>query len=387
MKWFYFGCAFASLIGNITASTISVSVRVIYPSTGKVSSIFLRGNGCGLNWDKGLHMSLTAGENMWESVIQCSSADTADLNKVLEVKVLVGDKDWMIGANHHIDIASSAGNITDTLYPWFYSRSGSLKQINRVFSSQLNNFRDLMVYLPPSFNENNLKPYKNIILMHDGQNLFDPKTSAFGTAWMAQNTADSSIVSGKSDEMIIVGIYNTPDRTNEYTYIYDASESSGGKGDVYLDWIESDVIPLIAKSNMRAEISRSSLGILGSSLGGLISCYAGWTRPNIYGKVGCMSSSFWWADQDYMNHMLPEHTAPTAPRAHFYMDSGTAGSLGGEAQCAVYTAQVYDYMISTGFGGAEEVEKYVDVGGQHNEASWGSRFYLPLEFLYPADTV
>lgn len=100
--------------------------------------------------------------------------------------------------------------------------------------------------------------------------------------------------------MIIVGPYNTRDRNNEYTYSYDASEGFGGKGDLYLDWLEQTLIPLI-KSKFRVDIQRDSLGILGSSLGGLISCYAGWTRSTVYGKVGCMSSSFWWNNQDFQN--------------------------------------------------------------------------------------
>jgi len=103
------------------------------------------------------------------------------------------------------------------------------------------------------------------------------------------------IIEGKMDEVVIVGAYNTNGRNDEYTYSFDPSEGFGGKGDLYLDWIESTLIPL-AKSNFRVEINRDTLGILGSSLGGLISCYAGWTRSTVYGKVGCMSSSFWWND-------------------------------------------------------------------------------------------
>jgi hypothetical protein len=37
--------------------------------------------------------------------------------------------------------------------------------------------------------------------------------------------------------MIVVGIWNTNQRNNEYTYSYDKSEGFGGKGDSYLDFI------------------------------------------------------------------------------------------------------------------------------------------------------
>lgn len=328
--------------------------------------------------------SLKANES-WTTTVSCSDAELKS-SSTLEVKALVNDIDWMIGSNHHVQVVGKA-TISDSFYPWFYTSKGTTTIISKVYSKELGNYRDVIFYLPPSFHENTLKPYKNVLIMHDGQNLFNPKTSAFGTAWMAQDTLDQSIVTGKSDEVIVAGPYNTNDRNNEYTYVYDESEKCGGKGDLYLDWIESTLVPLIKSSNFRAEVTRDKLGILGSSLGGLISCYAGWTRPTVYGKVGCMSSSFWWADQDFQNKLLPNTTVPALPHPHIYMDAGTSGSLGGEAQCSVYTGQVYDVMVADGFVANEEVQKYVDVGGQHNEASWGARFYLPVQFLYGSNTV
>ena len=79
-----------------------------------------------------------------------------------------------------------------------------------------------------------------------------------------------------------------------------------------------------------------------------------------------------------------------------------AGSLGGEAQCAVYSRQVFDYLHSEkGFSVTSEKKNdddgdgdgdddgvnlffMVDQGGKHNEASWGKRFHQPIEALYPA---
>ena len=168
-----------------------------------------------------------------------------------------------------------------------------------MWSPQLNNSRDVIVYLPPSYTENTLKVHKNVLVMHDGNNLFDPKTAFMGNSWLVQNTMDPLIAQGVIEEVVIVAPYNTGDRMNEYTYSFDPSEGFGGKGDLYLDWIEQTLLPFALK-NLRIELDKGrSLGILGSSLGGLISCYAGWTRPQVYGRVGCMSSSFWWNDQDF----------------------------------------------------------------------------------------
>jgi len=257
--------------------------------------------------------------------------------------------------------------------------------IEKVYSKELNNFRDVIVYTPPSYLENTLKVHKNVLIMHDGQNLFDPKTSAFG-AWMCQDTLDQTIITGTTDEVVIVGAYNTPDRNNEYTYIYDPSEGFGGKGDLYLDWIESTLIPLIP-TKYRVSIERQTLGILGSSLGGLISCYAGWTRSSVYGKVGCMSSSFWWDNQDYQNSVITTSQPPTNPSLPvIYMDAGNGSK--GERDCAKYSQEIYDYEVDHCHYTAEQnTFIYVADGGTHDEASWKVRFHVPMEKLYPAITV
>lgn len=374
------------LVVMMVAAVASTDIEVIahYPNTLPANSFLsLRGDSCGLNWDTGVKMIsriVTQDHVQYSATISCTDSSSSNL----EVKVLINDKTWMIGSNHHISISSAAGNGTDHMYPWFFTTKGTLTTINKVYSSELQNFRDVIFYLPPSYNENTLKSYHNVLIMHDGQNLFNPATTAFGTAWMCQDTLDSLIVTGQSDEIMIVGPYNTNDRTNEYTYIYDPSEEAGGKGDLYLDWIESTLIPLVS-STYRVSIIRENLGILGSSLGGLISCYGGWTRVEKYGKVGCMSSSFWWDDNNYQKVVIVNQALnKSVALPVVYMDSGTEG---GDGSCAVYTKQIYDYYLTQGFTADETVSMYIDQGGSHNEASWGARFYRPIIALYPPKTV
>lgn len=107
--------------------------------------------------------------------------------------------------------------------------------------------------------------------MHDGQNLFDPNTSAFGVAWMVQNTLDQLIYEGKINEILVIGPYNKDQyRINEYTQSHD-QQYGGGEGNKYLDFLEQTLIPKIQKL-YRINLDANKPGILGSSLGGLISC-------------------------------------------------------------------------------------------------------------------
>ncbi len=111
--------------------------------------------------------------------------------------------------------------------------------------------------------------------MHDGQNLFNASTSFGGIAWNCQNTVDALVYQGQMDEIIIVGVDNTgADRTDEYTYSKDPTVGAGGKGDIYLNFLEETVLPLV-NGSLRVNAQLGKIGILGSSLGGLISCYAG----------------------------------------------------------------------------------------------------------------
>lgn len=65
------------------------------------------------------------------------------------------------------------------------------------------------------------------------------------------------------------------------------------------------MIPLLKSTLLKDRIiddDRISIG--GSSLGGLISCYAAYTRSSLYKKAICMSSSFWWNNEDFNNQIL-----------------------------------------------------------------------------------
>ena len=257
------------------ASALKVTVR--YPATE--NPLFLRGSGCGLSWDAGLPLTRVS-DTAWE--LELSGCDSA-----IEVKALLNDSQWMRGANAVVSSSSS------TVYPWFHATEGTFQTLPAVWSPQLNISRDVIVYLPPSYRENTLKAHANVLVMHDGNNLFDPETAFMGNSWLIQETLDPHIEYGVIEEVVVVGAYNTPDRMNEYTYSVDPGEGFGGKGDLYLDFLEQTLIPLV-NSTLRVDLtSNVGLGIMGSSLGGLISCYAGWTRQT-YSRVGCMSSSFWW---------------------------------------------------------------------------------------------
>lgn len=79
------------------------------------------------------------------------------------------------------------------IYPSFSPSINSIIDKPNIKSSILNNSRTVSLYFPPSFHDNPFKKYE-VLILHDGQNLFNNSQAAFGTAWLVQNTINSLIV-------------------------------------------------------------------------------------------------------------------------------------------------------------------------------------------------
>jgi hypothetical protein len=146
---------------------------------------------------------------------------------------------------------------------------GSIKQLEQVHSPQLGNARDLLVYLPPSYDDGDRR--YPVIYMHDGQNLFDPATS-FAGEWAVDQTLEAG--QRGRPRGIVVAIPNMgPERTNEYSPFLDP-KNGGGKGELYLRFIVETVKPHHRRRLPHARRPGEHTGIAGSSMGGLISLYA-----------------------------------------------------------------------------------------------------------------
>ena len=77
--------------------------------------------------------------------------------------------------------------------------------------------REVQVWLPPGYEAQTTSPARSyrVLYLHDGQNLFD--TSAVGTEWSVDETAQRLMLAGEIEPMIIVAVSNTADRISEYT--------------------------------------------------------------------------------------------------------------------------------------------------------------------------
>lgn len=244
---------------------------------------------------------------------------------------------------------------------------GRLEVIPHVESRDLGNRRDILVYVPSSYDKSD-KPYP-VLYMHDGQNLFDPATS-FAGEWGVDTALARAPRKGR--RAIVVGIPNAGiERIREYSPFVDA-RIGGGLGGTYLDWIEQTVKPMI-DARYRTMRGPEGMGIGGSSLGGLISLYAFFRSPARYGFAAIMSPALWFGDGQIFRFI--ESTGYV--RGRIYLDVGTREGEGTLANAR----QMRDLLLARGYQRGKDLMWVEDKGGMHNEAAWGRRLRKALPFL------
>lgn len=225
------------------------------------------------------------------------------------------------------------------------------------FMPQLNCSRKIWIYLPEDYSKN--KKRYPVLYMHDGQNLFDEYTSGFGE-WGVDEILDSLIDKGKPAS-IVVGIENGPHRLNEYNPFY-FERFGNGEGDAYLDFLTQTLKPYIDK-NYRTLPSKENTLIAGSSMGGLISYYAILHRPDVFGKGGIFSPSFWTADA----------IRPLTDSLGFKMTGKFFFYMGGKEE-SMYIQDMLDLEESLGEKSSAMIYSVIDPDGSHNEEAWRKWF-------------
>ena len=258
---------------------------------------------------------------------------------------------------------------------------GDLVLLEDVHSPELDNHRDIIVYLPPSYKTNTKKRYP-VLYMHDGQNLFDPRTS-FAGSWDVHESCERLVIDEEMEEIIVVGIYNLgAERMNEYAPWYEPMIQWGGKGKSYARFIIKTLKPEIDK-RFRTLHDRENTGIMGSSMGGLISLYMAFQYPYVFGKVGAMSSSLWFAYPNlftflYQRGFLIQY-------AKLYLDTGTLeGPCTEGNEMLIFFHKRIKNILSQKGGVEGQHFYYLEAQDEtHHESFWKKRTPQALRFLFP----
>jgi len=249
------------------------------------------------------------------------------------------------------------------------STVGDIRKMAGVRSPELDNTRAVEIYLPPSYRKSGR--HYPVVYMHDGQNLFDARAS-FAGEWQVDETMEQLAEEGL--EAIVVAIPNMgPKRLDEYSPFADPRHG-GGQGEAYLSFIIDTLKPRIDR-RYRTRAAREHTGIIGSSMGGLISLYAFLRHPHVFGFAGAMSPSLWFADRAVLEF------ARQAPKwnGRLYLDVGTE-----EGAKTVKDARTAARLLRKKAVRARGHLLFVEArGARHEEAAWASRFEHAIRFLLP----
>jgi predicted alpha/beta superfamily hydrolase len=241
--------------------------------------------------------------------------------------------------------------------PGAHTVHGNVVVFPAVHSPQLGNTRPVAVYLPPMHGLG-ARRYP-VLYMHDGQNLFDRGTSTLGIEWGVDETMQALARDGL--EAIVVGIWSGADRQRELSPFGD------GCGEAYLEFVVHTVRPLVNRT-FRTRRERRHTGILGSSMGGLISTYAVLRYPDIFGMLGAFSPSYWvgrGAIYRALREMQPGHG-----RAYFDNSAHETDAR-----------RMFNHFRRFGYAPEVDLRYVADPDGAHDESAWAARFPAAARFL------
>lgn len=323
-------------------------------------AVAVRGSVAPLSWEHGMPMQ-RASDDTWRLEVPA----TTDF----EWKPLLDDAVWSKGPNWR-----AGAGATVEVQPRFYRDVGEWSVRWPGFSSALlGNARDVYVYLPPTYLEN-AAARMPVIYMHDGQNLFDPAAAFGGVTWEVAATLDAAANDGRFPEAIVVGVANAGvQRIDEYTPT--AVEGyGGGDGDRYLRMLVEELKPRV-DAELRTRPGREDTALVGSSLGGLITAWAGVTRAETFGRVGVMSPSTWWDGRVLLSEVAK--TGAVRP-LRVYVDCGDSGP---ENDGVTDTRALADAYRAVGYVDGIDFTFVVAAGATHTESAWAARLPGALEAL------
>jgi predicted alpha/beta superfamily hydrolase len=241
-----------------------------------------------------------------------------------------------------------------------------------LIKDQLDN-REVTIYIPPSCGACNLT--FPLLLVQDGDYLFSSNTELL----------ECSFAQGSLPEMIIAGV-KPVNRLNEYTpwpapALVPERPDFGGEGSEYIRFLTERLLPYLM-SNYYADGRREMTGIIGASLGGLLSYYAGAIRPDVFGRIGMLSASLWYRGMmDFMREDAPEAAGRDQ---RIYMSVGTREGEGKETiqkDMPVLNREAFDLLAKSGLG-HDRLRLEVVEGAFHEHSSFVRRFPEAVEWLF-----
>lgn len=233
---------------------------------------------------------------------------------------------------------------------------------------QLIRTRRIAALLPHDYEQSD-KRYP-VLYLQDGQNLFDDY-APFGN-WAVDKRLAVMAEQGWGD-LIIISIDHAEDqRIAEFTPSY-RTRLGRGDGKKYVRFLADTLKPFIDK-NFRTRPERVHTGIGGSSMGALISIYAGMMYPEVYSKLLIFSPSLWVAPNIHFHAINFDESLET--KVYLYAGEG-------ESETMVPNIRRFQQALENqGVNSKFDFKLSIDPDGSHSESRWGVEFPHAIEWLF-----
>ena len=344
-------------------------------SLGVGEQVFLTGSSDELGrWNVAAVPMTRTDDKRWEATLALASPEP------VEFKVTRGsweteevDAQGKLVANHVL-VPAGGGEIEIRVAGWKDDRlakagpriTGDYRFLPKVHSRFLEQDRDVIVWFPPGYEARPTKRYP-VLYMHDGRQVFDPSTSTWGKDWQVDELAQDMILNGELEPFLVVAADCTAARRDEY--------SPSKKGDDYLRFLIEELKPMV-DSTWRTDPGRSA--IAGSSMGGLISFYAAWKRPDVYFGAACLSPAFVERYGPECFRMV-EADREKLPDLKLFLSCGGAAGL--EAELLDGTLKMANLLRGAGFP-EKNLTVRIESWAEHNEEAWARMTPHWLRFLF-----
>lgn len=363
------------VLSSFNFAQIKINIIVSSNNIDSTEKVFIAGNKPELgNWNPGVVSLLKINDSIFTKEFSFNKNDS------LEFKFTKGNwnnealnENGRVPGNYIIKVLSDT-TIYFRINNWNDSKifiAGKITgEVRYHFNFEARKIlsRDVIVLLPPGY-DSLLEKYYPVLYMQDGQNIFDPATSAFGADWRIDETSDSLIKANEIDEIIIVGIYNTYKRGEEY--------SPTVNGYNYMQFIVEELKPFIDKT-YKTMPDRNNTAVAGSSSGGLISFMMIWEYPDIFSKGACVSPALKISNIDYVSK-VKNYSGLKKP-INIYIDNGGVGI---EEKLQAGIDEMLLALKEKSYAEGNDLFWFKDAEAEHNEKAWSKRAHIFLKYLFP----
>lgn len=246
------------------------------------------------------------------------------------------------------------------------------EKLSDIYTKLLQRNVVVEIMTPPMLEEGKHHP---LLILNDGQDSEAVKVKA---------TIEQLVVEKAIPEIIVVGV-TAADRMQEYGLSYRTDYFGRGKlSKAYSDFIVTELIPYLMYKYPISQIA-SERTMAGYSLGGLSAIDIVWNHPEVFGKVGVFSGSFWWRKRDtgsffysdYRDRLmhLQVRRGKFKPGLKFWFQTGTLDEFSDRNKNGVIdsiddTMDLITELTRKGYRPFHDIQYLEIKDGKHDQETW-----------------